>query len=203
MYVWLDLSHPITPAAPRRPGTPPPRLETVAGRVGAGPEFHTCWLGHTTHQGTHLDLRGEPALERTVGPGWRFDLRDRGPSYTAVDLGAANPGVEPGGVLLLWTQDEDPLFSHEAMEWLRDRAPLAVAVSAGGFAPGSLHQSRDAVLMDAGILVLENVTNLGSLPASGFEVFFFLLLVPGADAIPVRVVARWVAPDSRSRGRSR
>lgn len=187
---WVDLSHPLTAGAPRRPGTPPPLLERITGRDGSGSEFSTFWLAFTSHQGTHLDWRGEPALASTTGPGCLFDLRGKGPAYCPADLAAVDPGAAPGGVLILWTGRPEPVFSHEAMVWLKERAPRAVAVDAGGFAPGPLHQARDAVLMDAGILVLENVTNLDGLPHAGFEVFFFPLVIPGIDAVPVRVVAR-------------
>lgn len=181
MGKWVDLSHPVTAGAPRRPGTPPPRLERITG-----PELSTFWVAFTFHQGTHVDLRGEPAVENLSGPGYLFDLGRSGPA----DLAAVDPGAGPGGVLILWTGRSDPVFSPPAMAWLKERAPRAVGVDARGFAPGGLHQARDAVLMDAGILVLENVTNLAGLPASGFEVFFFPLLIPGIDAVPVRVVAR-------------
>lgn len=144
-------------------------------------------------------MRGESALESGAGPGYLFDLRSRGPAYCPADLAAADPGTGPGGVLILWTGWPEPVFSHEAMVWLREQAPRAVAVDAGGFAPGPLHQARDAVLMAAGILVLENVTNLAGLPAAGFEVFFFPLVIPGIDAVPVRVAAR--CPPAATPGR--
>jgi kynurenine formamidase len=133
-------------------------------------------------------------VETTWGFACVFDLTSRGPDYTQHDLEACDPGGRRDEVFLLWTGRSEPAFCPEAMLWLRDRAPRAVGIDAGGFAPGASHQARDAVLMDAGILVIENVTNLHSLPPRGAEVFFFPLDVPGADAAPVRMVARLPVP---------
>ena len=206
---WIDLTHPISPDVPRLEKFAPPRIE----KLSSMPEHpnSVTRLEMVCHTGTHLDapnhfVLGAPAidevpLERLHGPATVVHAHAPpggliGPS----DLDAASP--QTGDIVILdtgwWLRPGDgdhPSLSEEAAWWLVKHGikllatdlptpDLAVARRGSAF-DWPVHR----ILLRNGVLIGENLTNLGRLAARA-EAMLLPLPIAGADGSPARVLAR-------------
>ncbi len=206
----VDLSHPITPVMPVWPGTPAPELHPVATVAGDGYAENTIRL--STHTGTHLDapshiIEGGPSLEcfepcRFFGPGTLVDaLESPDGVIRRGTLERFVPQFEKSDFVLIltgwsrfWGQEGYdrgyPVLDEDAAGLLAGMPLKGVGLDCPSFdPPGSHDYPVHRRLLQAGILLVENMTNLDLLPASGFMISVLPLPLAGADASPVRAVA--------------
>lgn len=149
-------------------------------------------------------------LERFVGEGVKLDLSnglDSADAISASDLKAALPkNVSLEGKICLihtgWYAREPrmpsflyngPYLAEEAGHWLVARRIKALGVDFEidhQEANLSLDHFRvHRVLFEAGVPLLEFLTGLGELPATGFQVVALPLALPGTEGSPTRAVA--------------
>jgi arylformamidase len=205
----VDLTRPLSPDTLVFEGDPPVTATRVRTHARDGYQVTALTLG--THSGTHLDaprhfVAGGATLDdypvdRLVRPGWVVDVRPGG----GPEGGGAAPGTaatpvvsatllaerlrdaqfEAGDFLLLWTGGA--LLAADA-------APLLLATGAGlvGTDAESLDDDPYPVhqlLLGAGVLLAENLTNLEELGAGPVMCAFLPLAIANADGAPVRAVA--------------
>lgn len=201
---WIDLSHPYTPGMSVRAGAPVPTFEHVQCTDQVGRPFEVLRFSLTTHLGTHVDLGplDRPPPERFCGEASVLDLRGReaGALIDRNDVEKAAVGVRDGDIILLclgWSDRfgsnlylQQPIFTEDAVRWLIGRRPLLIGIDASGFDSGSSHEPLDGMCFEHGIPVIENLTGLDRVVGERIYVWAFPIDVAGADALPVRVVAR-------------
>jgi arylformamidase len=206
----VDLSHPISPDMPLWPGTPPPEfsdLHTV-GRDGFGER----WLQLSSHTGTHLDapahlLEGEATLDclpvdRFIGKGALLDLREpQSEPVSLTQLLALRSKIEQVEFLLLhsgWSRfwgtakyDRGyPVLSEEAASWIARLGLKGIGIDAPSFDdPDSETLPNHRRLLEAGLILIENLTELDQLDSHEFLLSVLPLPITGAEACPVRAVA--------------
>jgi arylformamidase len=190
-----DLTHVLGPATLMYPGDPPFRTTEVAGYADHGYRVSEIQLG--THAGTHVD-----APAHFIPGGLAVDELPLaaliGPARVA-DVDRALPVARGERVLLRsgwghrWGHggyfDDFPGLPPDLAQSLAD-APAALV----GMETPSLHPDEDEdlrlhrLLLEAGVLILENLANLEFLPD---HVDLVALPMPfqGQDAAPCRVVA--------------
>ena len=199
-----DLSHPLCEEMPVYPGDAPTRILRDHDLLADGYETHVLSL--SLHSGTHLDVPrnllpdaravASYSLERFCGPAVLLDCRNASDSIhlTAPQLSAVTPGC---CVLLLTGFDrfygEESYFSsHPRLSEASCQALVEKRISLLGFdmpspdhAPFSIHRA----LLEADILLLENLKGLSSLLGQK-NIFLscFPLALP-CEASPVRAVA--------------
>ena len=216
----VDLSHPLAPGVPTYPGDPEFRAEAALAVDPDGCNVLALHLG--SHTGTHVDAprhvlaRGagvdELPLGLFTGPAVVVDVtaagRDEGVGWA--DVAHRAEEFRPGAVVVLrtgWsrhagTQEylHHPWLTRDAARRIVARGVRTLAVDAlspdrtgsGGAADWSVHE----VVLGAGGVLAENLTNLAALPSRDPWIAFLPLRLAGGDGSPVRAVA-W----SRSAGR--
>jgi arylformamidase len=215
---WTDLSWSLSPEAPRLAVFPAPRVE----RIMAMPEqpLNVSELHTVVHIGTHVDsprhfvIDGpafeEIPLDRLIGRGvvWRIEKPPLGVIEPA-DLEAARPQLEPGDILAVDTgaqarfgteaYDRHPSLSVEAARWLLEQRVKLIAVDVP--TPEVALPARSAdfdypvhrLVLGSGVLIAEQVTNLGSLAGGSVEFMFCPISIVGSDGAPARVLARRIS----------
>ena len=215
---WIDLTWPLSSAVPRIASFPPPRIE----RIASIPErpLNITELQMIVHTGTHLDsprhfYSDGPAfqdipLDRLMGTGvvWRMALPPYG-VIGPVDLERMRPRLEPGDIVAIDTgaaakvgtpdYNRHPSLSPEAAEWLVSQKIklFAVDMPTPDLATERRSEKFDwpvhRSLLSNGVLIAEQVTNLGSLAGRRAEFMFFPLNIVDCDGAPARVLARAIA----------
>ncbi len=211
----VDLSHPIVAGMTTYPGLPAPEIETYisradsAERMAPGVSFHIARLCMVANTGTYLDApfhfhetgvdtAGLP-LERLVDlPVVVVDARG-GPAVTASVL---RDGPELGGAAVLfrtdWSQhwgtsqylEGSPHLLGDVVDVL-----LAAGVALVGIDALNIDDVHDGSrpahhrLLGAGIPIVEHLTNLAALPATGARLTALPAPVVGMGTMPVRAVA--------------
>ena len=210
----VDLTLPLAPRASAVEGDPPVMLTRVVSHDQAGYQVTAICLG--SHSGTHMDaprhffpegatLDSYPA-DRLVRPGWVVDVRPAGATPgSVVEAAAGSTGggaaprieagllaerlkdahLEPGDFLLLWTggallaDDAAPLLLHSGAGLVGTDAPSL------DDPPYPAHH----LVLGAGLLFAENLTNLDKLGPGRVMCAFLPLSLPEADGAPMRAVA--------------
>lgn len=218
----IDLSHPLHEAIPIYPGDPEFRAEWAVRLEEKGYNVHRICMG--SHAGTHIDAPAHfvaggatvDALppEDFVLVGTVLDLRDKGPRQpvTVKDLepfAARLDGVQFPLLYFGWDrywQDPEqmqahPFLSGEAARWLADRGVRGVgtdgmSVDETGGEACPAHEE----LMGRGLLIAENLANLGRIRTARPLLFLLPLPLVGSDASPVRAVALEPAIDPPDAG---
>ena len=206
----VDLSHVIEPGMPVYPGTEPPRLEDACTIERDG--FAEKKVTFYSHTGTHVDAPahllqdgrtldrypiehfcGEAVCLNFDRPGLR--------TISHADLEPHRPSIERAKFVLLrtgWSRHwgrpsyfaNYPILSSEAAEWLvglRLRGIGLDTISAD--APEAEGLPIHRVLLGEGLILVENLTSLDSLPDGVFTFLCFPLRLENADGSPVRAVA--------------
>lgn len=203
----LDLSHPIHAGMPVYPGTPRPGVAPANTIAEHG--FAERLLTLSSHTGTHMDapahlLEGGRALDsyppaRFVGPGCVVDLAGFGLATSLLHdqeerLRGCAFALLRTGWSRFWGSPEYfrgfPALTIEAASWLASLGLSAVGVDAISVDPvESTDLPVHRVLLGAGVLLIENLTNLEHLPPSGFTVCSLPLPLADADGAPCRAIA--------------
>jgi arylformamidase len=172
-----------------------------------------------THTGTHVEFPyhhvkdGQDAatfpLEHLFGPGAAVDVSEWGDGQEISLDGlkrVAGGRIQPGDILYCYTgcdrfyrteyQHRRPSFSTESIAWLIREAKIKImGIDASGIEPRSPNgapypgQPNHEALLQAGIPLIEYMTNLEPLINKRFLTFVLPLKVTGAEAFPVRVIA--------------
>lgn len=211
----VDLSHTIRDGLVTYPGLPAPVIRDHLSRADSrrlyapGTEFHIGRIEMVANTGTYLDT---PSHRFEEGPDLSTVPLDAladldaivvraGGDGRAIGASALGTGDVRGRAVLVQTGWDrhfgtaaygtgHPFLTREAAERLRDGGAALVGIdslniddTADGARP--VH----TVLLGAGILVVEHLTNLSALPASGFRFFAVPPRVQGMGTFPVRAFA--------------
>jgi kynurenine formamidase len=212
---WIDLTWPLSADVPRLASFPPPTI----GRFASLPEqpFNVTEFSMVVHIGTHVDsprhfFTDGPAFEdvpltRLMGSGvvWRLDL----PLEASIEpehLESMRPALEPGDILLLDTgaarhvgtpdYHRHPSLSTRSAEWLVEKQVKLVGVDASTpelpipLRPPEFDFPVHHTLLGDGVLIAEQVANLGDLAGQRVELVFGPLNIVGSDGAPARVLGR-------------
>jgi kynurenine formamidase len=209
----IDLTHPLGLEAYVPPSGPKVALDRLKTMATHGRNSSLMHL--PAHTGTHLDSPFHTSdagsdicglsLDQLIGPAvvWSFPQDEAGP-IDAADLERGSPAVQAGDAVLLstgwWrrygtpTYRDHPWLTVAAADWLREHGVRLVGLDfASPEAPPGV-TSDFAVhhaLLDQGVLIVENLRNLG--PIVGQRVRLFVLTPPveGIDGFPARVIAEY------------
>ncbi len=205
----IDLTQTICENMPVFPGDEPPTIVCTANIEEYGFTEHRFTLG--SHAGTHIDgpahiLPHSRTLDRLpleffIGPGSVIDLTTPVRPEISVDELRPHEDIfkQSKFILLytgwseLWGQEqyyrEFPVLSMEAALWVRSFGLKGLGVDTISVDPvDSREVPVHKVLLEKMILI-ENLTNLGTLPHTGFTFSCMPLKVENADASPVRAIA--------------
>ena len=152
----------------------------------------------------------EYPLSQLIGEGVVIDIsgwRSNNSKITLPELKAvAADLIRPGDMVFFYTgndayyysdqQHDRPWFTTECIAWLAEEAGIKlmgvdtsgheVRSEDGARQPG---QPNHELLLDAGIALIEYLTNLDQLLGKRFVAFVLPVKIKGAEAFPVRVVA--------------
>lgn len=204
----IDLSHTIVPDMPQWPEDD--QALSIHRQSHHGPDSHmSSSLQFGCHVGTHIDaplhfLAGEPGvdrlpLDRFLGQGVVIKAGDgefAGPLEMEVCRGVDLEGVD----FVLFDTGWDRHWGTERyyQEWSYLSEDLARFLAGAGLKGVGLDtpsldpfggQIAHDICAPAGMINLENLTNLSSLPREGFMLVAFPLKLEATEASPVRAVA--------------
>ena len=204
MFKLTDLSQPIDGQTPTYPGDSP--IQLVKAKLFGKDGYTNYHLETGMHTGTHLDgpmhltasekYISQFPLEAFYGEGCLLDVRGE-PVIKMKDQ--YHSQIKGQSIVLVYTgQDQkygtddyfndQPEIHPELAEFLITKKTkiIGMDLASPDCPPFKVHQ----MLLNEGVLILENLTNLGSLlQAERFEVMAFPLKIK-ADSSPLRVVAR-------------
>jgi arylformamidase len=211
--VFVELGHELYDGMPPYPGLPSPRigphLDHEQSRAHYdGDEFYLGKVDMPGNAGTYLDAPfhrfsdradlSQIALERLVGlSGVVLDATGE----TARPLDLDVPGDVAGMAVLIrtgwderWGTDAywepGPFVSEGFAGRLAERGPGLVGVDFWNVDDTTTRRRPvHTRLLDAGILVVEHLCNLGSLPERGFRFSAPVLRIRGGASFPVRAFA--------------
>jgi kynurenine formamidase len=168
-----------------------------------------------SHCGTHMDAPRhflddgtgieQTSLEACIGPATLIDLTPVQPRelITPARLGPAAEHVSAGDRILLRTdwshrhgtdswRDELPRIDVALARWFVERQVQLIGVEPPSVADVNNREELTTVhriLLEAGIVIVEGLTNLDQLTEKNFTFIVLPLRVPGCDGAPVRAVA--------------
>ncbi|EAT59623.1 cyclase family protein [Chlorobium ferrooxidans] len=206
----IDLTHTIEPGMPVYPGTPEPEFQPLATLDKEG--FAEQLITLSSHTGTHIDLpahifpdRSFPdvfSVEQFTGKGVVMDVRDAAGGVISKELlKPFSALIGSCDFLLLCSGWSDywgwpdyfrgyPVFSVEAAHWLTGFELKGIGVDMISVdLPDAVDLPVHRKLLGKGIVLIENLTALSSLPDSPFTFCAFPLKIAGAEASPIRAVA--------------
>ncbi len=215
---WIDLTYPFSHRVPRSAMFPPP----VINKFASMPEkpLDISRLDTVVHVGTHVDAPchfyadgpgiDEVPLERLMGEGVvaHLDLPEFG-EITGSHLDAIVPIVRDEDILAIhtgweamWGTDawnRHPHLGPDAAAWMIAKRLKLVALDtttpdlAFDRRPPDFGFPIHCTLLRHGVLIAEQVANLGSLVGKRVEFQFCPLPIEGCDGAPARVLGRPLA----------
>ncbi len=213
----IDLSIPLQEGMMTFPVHWHPVFEmTQLGRFEVeGRETRKITLG--THTGTHVDaprhfIKGGRTIEQMnldlyYGEARVLDFTDL-PDKTEINLELLKSRIGenfPPRIIFRYDWDrhldslkyysDHPFLSEEACEWMVSKGIVLVGTDAP--MPDDPRNGRGSdkdspnhtILLGAGVVILEYLSNLKSIPTSDFILSAFPIKLAGADGAPVRAVA--------------
>lgn len=208
----LELSHPIEDGRGAFPGLPPPRIgpildhESSRDRYEGKAEFFLGRMEMATNTGTYLDspfhrfrdredIAATP-LERLTGlPGLVVDASAKpGPVEIEAEDLAGRAVLVRTGRDELWPGEEywtnGPFLGDRAITALLEGGAALVGVDFGNVDDmGDPTRPAHTRLLEAGVLIVENLRGLGPLPREGFRFTAAPPAIVGAASFPVRAFA--------------
>jgi arylformamidase len=215
---WIDLTHPLSPDAPRLESFAPPVVTRIA-ELPADP-LNVTRLEMVVHTGTHVDsprhfVADGPAmeaipLERLMGRG--VVIRVDQPCDGVIEpdaLERAPSPVEPGDIVVLacgWSErwgspdwDRHPSLSLAAARWLVERRVKLLALDTPTpelpleRRPAGFDWPVHRLLLGSGVLICESLADPSALAGHRAELVFGALPISGSDGAPARVIGRRIA----------
>jgi arylformamidase len=212
----IDLSHPIVDGMETYPGIPGPRISEFLSREGSrehydeGTEFHIGRIDLVANTGTYVDvpwhrysdgedvasfpLENLVALEGVVVEPVMRDGRVITAEGLPPDLGGKAVLFRTGWSRH-WGSEEYltgayPYLAAETAEAVGDRGAVLVGIDSLNV-DNNRRRVRPvhSLLLGRGIAIVEHMTNLGELPAGGFELSAAPPPIHGLGSFPVRVFA--------------
>ena len=206
---YADLSHTVVHGEVTYPGLPAPAIsdhlsrEASRDRYAPGTEFQIGRIEMVANTGTYLDtpfhrfpdghdLSALP-LERVAGvPGLVLEDGEPLPDGTAGHAVLVRTGWDAHWATERYGDPGHPFVATALAEAMVAAGVALVGIdsvnidsTAGGERP--VHTA----LLAAGISIVEHLTNLGSLPRTGFELFAVPVKIRGMGTFPVRAFATW------------
>ncbi len=211
----IDLSHPLLSDMPVYPGDPAVKIVRQASIEADG--YCSAKLALGTHAGTHVDFpahllpRGAVQqrllLEKFMGPGRVFDLVGK-QTITAADLYGlsivSDSHLDRCEFVLLrtgWAEQWGtknyyhnwPCLAPDAASWLAAQGLKGIGLDTPSPDPqGDETFASHCVLMEAGMVIVENLANLDLLSVPTDQGFTFQCLplpIHDGEASPTRAVA--------------
>lgn len=211
MPTLTDLTMPFSERTIPVPGHPQPQFEPLHELERDG--VRNTVMRISIHTGTHIDAPShfiadgapidEIKIDRFHRPGLCLDLTGAPPGepigLAQLEAAGFDAAAARGSILLLatgWTDrtweserlyDDNPFLGPDAAEAVAEAAPSALGLD---FAVDDTRPwPNHTVLLDAEVLLIENLMGLPALPAEDFEVIAFPLRLTGENGGPSRVVA--------------
>jgi len=177
--------------------------------------WNATTLGLYSHCGTHMDAPlhfgisdqtiDQIPLDRCMGPAWLVDLKGIEPrALIRVDhLAQTKDKIRPDDGLLLWTgwserignpsyRNALPRISVELAEWCAETGVRVLGVEPPSVADVNNIEELTAVhkvLLGAGVIIVEGLTNLDQIRRDKVTFMAFPLRIAGGDGSPVRAFA--------------
>jgi arylformamidase len=208
--VRVDLTMPLDERTPIYPGHPEFELVKLTSFVTHGKEISKLVMG--THMGTHIDAprhfieNGATVdsipLDVLIGPARLYDFSSEKAGVTASALRWASVRAAPFDRVLfrfdgdkrLGTFDyykQQPWLAEDAAHWLVDRGCKLVGLDTP--MPDAWdnigHMPVHKILLGAGVVIVEYMVNLKSIPTETFDLTVLPLNIVGGDGAPARCVA--------------
>ncbi|MET7423223.1 cyclase family protein [Dactylosporangium sp. NPDC005555] len=217
MSRFIELSHPIHAGLVTYPGMPGPVIsdylsrEDARGRYAPGTDFQIGRIDLIANTGTYLDTpahrfegRGDLTdvpLERVADlPGVLVDATGER-AIDAALLQKAATDVTDRAVLVCtgWSRHfgtpaygdpAAPFLTRDAVEWLVARRPALVGIDSVNIDDvADLTRPAHTGLLDAGIFVVEHLTDLDRLPLDGWKFTAVPPRIAGMGTFTVRAYA--------------
>jgi kynurenine formamidase len=211
----VDLSRVIYDGMPKIPVLPDVRIQKFFS-LEKGHPLNVTEISLPCHAGTHVDAPGhivangkmieELPLDAFVGPGAVVSVKKRGgEEVTAADLEASGVPVNRGDILMLHTGWDDkfdssdynlhPYLSVDAAEWMVRKEIKLFGIDCitvdlpTPLRPKGFDFPVHRTLLGNGVLIAENVTNLGGIVGKKTRILALPLRIKGSDAGHARIVA--------------
>jgi kynurenine formamidase len=211
----VDLSHLIYDGMPKIPALPDVHVSRFFS-LEKGHPLNVTELHLPCHAGTHVDAPvhivpngksiDELPLDNFIGPGAVISVKKNGgDQVTAADLENSGVPVNRGDIVMLHTgwdkkfESADynlhPYLSVDAAEWMVKRGVKLFGIDCitvdlpTPLRPKGFDFPVHKVLLGNGVLIAENVTNLGKIVGKKSRILALPLPVRGSDAGHARIVA--------------
>jgi len=216
----IDLSRPLRSGMTVFPGDPEVAIVPAAELEADGFRVSALHLG--SHSGTHVDAPSHSIADGAALDGVSLDLligplrvlravgRAPGSTITWDELASQGESACAGEIVVIetgWSAHFDeadavdhPVLAREVAEQLLARGVRVIGVDAlspdasAADDDGAWHLPVHELVLGAGGLILENLTNLAAAPDTGAEFVALPLNLPGLDGSPVRAIALVSSP---------
>jgi len=211
----IDLTQVIYDGMPKIPVLPDVHVRRCFS-LEKGHPLNVTEISLPCHAGTHVDAPvhiydngksiEEIPLEDFVGPGAVIPVQKRGgEEVTARDLENSGVPVSRGDILMLFTGWDEkfespdynihPYLSIDAAEWIVRKGVKLFGIDCITVdLPTPMRQQGfefpvHRILLGNGVLIAENVANLGEVAGEKIRILALPLKVKGSDAAHARIVA--------------
>lgn len=205
----IDLSHSVTPDMPVYPGTEAPVFNESHSIKEQG--FRERMITMVSHTGTHMDAPAhilpegktldQMPIDHFGGKGVVLDMHATERSQIHIDeLKPFASLIEKGDFILIrtdwsrfWGKKEYftgyPVLTPQAAQWLCGFNLKGIGVDMISFDGVGYEFPVHRIFLGNDLVLVENLTNLSSLPESGFLFFCLPLKMEDSDGSPVRAAA--------------
>lgn len=213
MQSIVDLTHTLCTGMPTYPGDEPvPEIVSVLSGISANIQISTIRIG--SHFGTYIDaprhflLEGKGLLDFPIErfSGQAICLNKKGSADFPIDLTSNDRSfilkASPEWILIYtgfdknWGKPEyfslHPSLSHSLCRFIINAGISGVGIDFPSIDAANATAENfpiHCLILNAGLLVLENLTNLGKLPLDQSFELYALPLKTDTEAAPARVIA--------------
>ena len=211
----IDLSHRIIPGQEHfKLETRVDDVTAVLPEVKHRPDvwYMLGEVTYCTHVGTHIEVPfhhkkdgadvAEFPFRQLIGPLVVLDFRHKKPgeAISLQELKTHEKRIHAGDIVFVWSGmdryyrterwNDQPHLTVEANQWLVDKKIGCLGSDAAGLElPGTDYQPNHQAIFNAGIPMIESLTNLDQVAKGDFIVFILPLPIQGLEASPLRVIA--------------